>query len=401
MPTVADRIDLLHISPIRRAAALAEARQDRDIISFGAGAPSLLPPQEVLDEMIRMLKEEPKAACSYVGTRGFTELRRLISEDFARQEGTKYEPETEVVITNGATEGIYGICMSLLGRDDEVILTDPTYLGFREAAGLAGARVVLLPVTVDEGYQPDAEKLKDLITRETKAFVLLSPDNPTGRVVKQEFVKALVDLAVDHNFWIVYDSTYRDILFEENYLKICSLSGGRDHVAVTGSFSKEASIPGLRLGYVMGPPQIADAVEKIKQYTTLAPNTLSQYAMIKFFSGGLKQRYLKETVLPVYKTRRDFMAKCIKKKLPEARTSLPGGAFYFLVDMNHYLKGMRSDDRDFCNRVLERKSVGLVPGSHFGANGAGHTRVTYVSEPEERIEAGMRAVAEYVSSPTL
>jgi aspartate aminotransferase len=84
MPTVADRIDLLHISPIRRAAALAEARQDRDIISFGAGAPSLLPPQEVLDEMIRMLKEEPKAACSYVGTRGFTELRRLISEDFAR-----------------------------------------------------------------------------------------------------------------------------------------------------------------------------------------------------------------------------------------------------------------------------------------------------------------------------
>ncbi len=399
MPTIADRIDLLHISPIRRVAALlAEARKDRDIVSFGGGAPSLLPPQEVLDEMIRMLKEEPKAACSYVGTRGLTQLRQLISEDFARQEGTKYDAETEVVITDGATEGIFSIYMSLLSRDDEVILTDPTYLGFREAARMAGARVVALPVSVDEGYQPDIEKLKNLITNETKAFVLLSPDNPTGRVVKQEFVKALVDLAVDHNFWIIYDSTYRDILFEGDYIKICSLPGGRDHVVVAGSFSKEASIPGLRLGYVMGPPAVTDAVEKIKQYTSLAPNTLSQYAMIKFFSGDIKRRYLKETVLPVYKARRDFMAKCLEKELPEAKTSLPTGAFYFFVDLNYYLKSMRRDDGDFCNRLLERKSVVLVPGSYFGANGAGHARVTFVSEPEKRIEAGIRAVGEYVFS---
>jgi len=401
VPTVSDRIDLLHISPIRRVSALlAEARKHRDIISFGGGAPSLLPPQEVLDEMKRMLAEEPKAACSYVGTRGLLELRRLLSEDFAREEGTKYDPEAEVVITDGASEGVFALFMSLLGRGDEVIITDPTYLGFREAAMLAGARVVTLPVNVDEGYQPDIEKLKHLITRETKVFVLLSPDNPTGRVVKEEFVKALLDLAVDHNFWILYDATYRDIIFEGTYLKICSLPGGRDHVAVTGSFSKEASIPGLRLGYVMGPPEVADAVEKIKQYTSLAPNTLSQHAMLKFFSGDIKQRYLKETVLPTYKARRDYMAKCIKKELPEAKISVPQGAFYFFVNLNYYLDGMKRDDKDFCNRLLERKSIVLIPGSFFGANGAGHTRVTFVSEPEKRIEEGIRAVAEYVFSFT-
>ncbi|MCJ7455440.1 pyridoxal phosphate-dependent aminotransferase [Candidatus Bathyarchaeota archaeon] len=401
MPTVNDRIDLLHISPIRRVAALlAEARKQRDIISFGGGAPSLLPPQEVLDEMVRMLKDEPRAACSYVGTRGLMELRRLISDDFAKQEGTKYDPEKEVVITDGASEGVFALFMSLLGKGDEVIQTDPTYLGFREAAMLAGARVVTLPVTVDEGYQPGIEILKSLVTSETRAFVLLSPDNPTGRVVKEEFVKALVDLAVDHNFWIIYDATYRDILFEGTYLKICSLPGGRDHVAVTGSFSKAASIPGLRLGYVMGPPHVTDAVEKIKQYTSLAPNTLSQHGMIKFFSGDIKEKYLKQTVLPTYKARRDFMAECIKKELPEAKTSMPQGAFYFFVNLNYYLDRMRRDDGDFCNRLLERKSVVLVPGSYFGSKGAGHARVTFVSEPEERIEAGIRAVAEYVFSFT-
>ena len=400
MPTVSDRIDLLHISPIRRVAALlAEARKQRDIISFGGGAPSLPPPQEVLDEMIRALREEPKAACGYVGTRGLLELRRLVSNDFARQEGTKYDPEKEIVITDGATEGVFALFMSLLGKGDEVILTDPTYLGFREAATLAGARVIPLPVNVEEGYQPDVEKLKALITRETKLFVLLSPDNPTGRVVKDDFVKALVDLSVDHNFWILYDATYRDILFEGTYLKICSLPGGYDHVAVTGSFSKEAAIPGLRLGYVMGPPAVAEAVEKIKQYTSLAPNTLSQMAMIKFFSDDVKPRYLK-TVLSIYKTRRDFMAKCIQEYLPEAKLSVPHGAFYFFVDMKHYLDDMKRDDKDFCNRLLERKSVVLVPGSYFGANAANHTRVTFVSEPEDRIEAGMKAVAGYVFSFT-
>jgi len=401
VPTVSDRIDLLHISPIRRVSALlAEARKQRDIISFGGGAPSLLPPQEVIDEMRRVLTEEPKMACSYVGTRGLLELRRLLSEDFAREEGTKYDPETEVVITDGATEGVFALFMSLLSRDDELILTDPTYLGFREAARLAGARVVMLPVRVDEDYQPDIESLKNLVTRETKAFVLLSPDNPTGRVVKDEFVKTLVDLAVDHNFWIIYDATYRDIIYEGTFLKICSLPGGQDHVAVVGSFSKEASIPGLRLGYAMGPPEVAEAVEKIKQYTSLAPNTLTQMAMIKFFSDGIKQRYLKETVLPTYRARRDFMAKCIRKDLPEAKISVPQGAFYFFTDLSYYLEGMRRDDRDFCNRLLERKSIVLIPGSFFGENGAGHTRVTFVSEPENRIEAGIRAVAEYVFSFT-
>jgi aspartate aminotransferase len=378
---------------------LAEARKQRDIISFGGGAPSLPPPQEVLDEMIRALREEPKAACGYVGTRGLLELRRLVSEDFAKEEGTKYDPENEMVITDGASEGVFTLFMSLLGKGDEVILTDPTYLGFREAATLAGARVISLPVNVEEEYQPDVEKLKTLITRETKLFVLLSPDNPTGRVVKNDFVKALVDLSVDHNFWILYDATYRDILFEGTYLKICSLPGARDHVAVTGSFSKEAAIPGLRLGYVMGPPAVADAVEKIKQYTSLAPNTLSQMAMIKFFSDDVKQRYLK-AALPIYKARRDFMAKCIREYLPKAKLSIPQGAFYFFVDLKVYLDDMKRDDKDFCNRLLERKSVVLIPGSFFGTNAANHARVTFVSEPEERIEAGMKAVAGYVFSFT-
>ncbi len=124
---------------------MADARRKRDIISFGGGAPSLLPSQVVLDEMKRALTDDPGAACGYAGTRGLFELRRLLSDDFAREEGTKYDPENEIVITDGASEGVFTLFMSLLGSGDEVIITDPTYLGFREASMLAGAHVRTLP----------------------------------------------------------------------------------------------------------------------------------------------------------------------------------------------------------------------------------------------------------------
>jgi aspartate aminotransferase len=139
-------------------------------------------------------------------------------------------------------------------------------------------------------------------------------------------------------------------------------------------------------------------MEKVKQYTSLAPNTLSQLAMVRFLSEGVKERYLSELVLPTYTRRRDYMAKAIRQYLPDAKTVTPDGAFYFFVDMRRYLKSMDRNEEDFCNRLLSRKGVVAIPGSFFGANGAGHVRMTFVSEPEERIEAGMKRIGEYVFS---
>jgi aspartate aminotransferase len=400
MVTLSDRVASLHISPIRRVTALlAEAGKNREIISFGGGAPSLPPPEEVTAEIARRISENALGTYAYTGTRGFLELRRLIANDWAKYDGTVYDPATEVIMTDGATEGIFIAFMSVFNKNDEVIVTDPTYLGYMEAAQLAGARLRKLPEKVEEGYQPDLELLKSLITQRTKAVVLLSPENPTGRIVHPEFAKGLLDLASDNDFWVLYDSTYRDIVYGDvSQPKITCLPGARDRVISLGSFSKESSIPGLRLGYALGPKEIIDAMEKVKQYTSLAPNTLSQYAAMRFFADGVKERYLRDIVLPIYVKRRDFMDKCIKQYLPEAKTVRPDGAFYFFVDMRRYLNAMNRDEEELCNRLLYRKSVIGIPGSFFGEKGAGHIRLTFVSEPEERIELGMRRIGEYVFS---
>jgi aspartate aminotransferase len=400
MATLSDRVIALHISPIRRVAGLlAEANRRKELISFGGGAPSLPPAPEVSADIVKRMSENPQGTCVYTGTRGLIELRKLIAEDWARYQGTVYDPENEVIVADGASEAIFSAYMTILNKNDEVIVTDPTYLGYLESAQLAGGRLRKLPVTVEEGYQPSLELLKSMITRRTKAVILLSPDNPTGRVLRADFVKGLIDLASDHDFWVVNDATYRDIVYgDAEQPKITSYSGARERVISVGSFSKEASIPGLRLGYAFGPREVIDGMEKVKQYTSLAPNTIAQYAMISFLSGDVKQRYLRDFVIPTYVQRRDCMEKCIKEQLPEAKTVRPDGAFYFLVDMRRYLASMNRDEEDFCNRLLYRKGVVVIPGSFFGEKGAGHVRMTFVSEPDDRIEVGLKKMAEYVFS---
>ena len=400
MPTLSDRVIALHISPIRRVAGLlAEANRRKELISFGGGAPSLPPAPEVSADIVRRMSENPQGTCVYTGTRGFIELRKLIAEDWARYQGTVYDPENEVILTDGASEAIFSAYMTILNKNDEVIVTDPTYLGYLESAQLAGGRLRKLPVTVEEGYQPSLELLKSMITPRTKAVILLSPDNPTGRVLRPDFVKGLIDLATDHDFWVVNDATYRDIVYgDAKQPKITSHPGARERVISVGSFSKEASVPGMRLGYAFGPREVIDGMEKVKQYTSLAPNTIAQYAMISFLTGDVKQRYLRDFVIPTYVGRRDCMERCIKQYLPEARTVRPDGAFYFLVDMRRYLASMNRDEEDFCNRLLYRKGVVVIPGSFFGEKGAGHVRMTFVSEPDDRIEVGLKKMAEYVFS---
>ena len=192
------------------------------------------------------MSEDPQGTIVYSGTRGYLDLRRLIADDWARHQGETYDPETEVILSEGATEAIFAAFHSILNKNDEVILTDPTYLGYLEAAQLAGGRIARLPVSVKDGYQPSLEVLKSLVNRRTKAVVLLSPDNPTGRIARLPFVKGLLDLAVDNDFWIIYDATYRDIVYGENIQpKLTSLPGAHERVISVGSFSKEASCAGI------------------------------------------------------------------------------------------------------------------------------------------------------------
>ncbi len=398
MPKISSRSNLIVASPIRRIAALlAVARRRRDIISFGGGAPSLEPPKELVEEAIKILKEHDNTRpFAYGATKGLLELREIISMDLKKYGGIEYSPD-QIIVTEGATEGIYIALSAVVDKGDEIILMDPTYLGYSEPIKLLEGKIVRLPVYIEDDFQPSLDLLNEKITDKTKAIMILSPDNPTGRVIREEIAKGIVDLANDHDFWIIADDTYKHIIYEGKHVWISALENAYERTITVCTFSKSASLPGLRLGYVYGPEEAVECMERIKQYLTLCPNTFSQMVVKKFLEGDMKERYIKEVVIPTYKERRDVMGKALEEHLPDAVINWPAGAFYFFVNLSNYLERIGMDDEEFANKLLEEKNVVVIPGKYFGENGRNHVRLTFVSESNERIVRGIELISEFIS----
>jgi aspartate aminotransferase len=399
MRELSARIRRMHVSPIRKVAALLdEARERGDIISFGGGAPSVPPPHELLAEFTRLIKSGPLTSFGYTGTRGIPELREAVAEDAKKYGRVQFDPATEIMITGGGTAAIFSAVMALVDFGDDVIITDPTYLGYREVIELAQGRAQYLPVSVEDGYQPSAEQLKKLVSKKTKAVIALSPDNPTGRILQEDFLRTLVDLANDFDFWIVSDDAYKHIVYESKHTWISGLPVAMERTITICTFSKEAGLPGSRLGYTLAPAGIIDSMEKMQQYTTLAPEALGQFALVKFLIGNMKELYIKNDVLPHYRVKRELMGRLLRQYLPLVKTVDPQGAFYYFLDIRAYLTKLKLDEEQFAARLLAEKGVAVVPGGYFGNNGRGHVRLTFVSEPDERIEMGIKRIAEFAST---
>jgi len=376
---------------------LDEARERSDIISFGGGAPSLPPPKRLLDEFSRLLNENPLRSCGYTGTKGIPQLRGAVAEDVKKYGKVDFDPHTEIIVTTGATESIYSSLMSIIDPGDEVIVTDPTYLGYRETIELAQGRPRWIPVHVANGYQPGGEELKETVSKKTKAMILLSPDNPTGRIINESFIRTLVDLAVDHDFWIISDDIYKHIIYEGEHQWISRFPEAKERTITVCSFSKEAGIPGLRMGYTLASKQIIDSIEKMQQYSTLAPESIAQFALVKFLNENMKVQYIRDSVAS-YISKRDLMDKMIQRYLPLAKTVKPAGAFYYFVDMRDYLTKTNRTEEEFAEQLLSTERVAVIPGRFFGDNGIGHVRMTFVTETEERIKLGIEKIHQFLNA---
>lgn len=386
------KLDLFGESPIRRISDMLEAaRGDTEIISFGGGEPSLDPPVEMLDFLHDELQLDPHKICTYTTTSGLLQLRVEIADEL-QHHGISIKAEN-IVLTIGAAEAIYLATQALVNKGDEVVLFNPTYVQYEPCVVLAGGKVVWLPVRWQDNFQPPLEEVKKVLSKKTKAVILLSPDNPTGRILSKDFVKGICDLAEDKNFYIISDEAYKDMLYTGKHY---SPSLYTDKAITCCSFSKEASIPGFRAGYAYSQDKdVMKGIIKIKQFVTLCSSLPSHVMLTRFYQHKIRETYLKEIVIPTYKRRRDVMVKALKEHLPEAGFIPPQGAFYLFPDMSAYLKNM--DDEKFSNDLFKRKKVVVVPGHYFGSYGKNHVRLTFVTETEERIEQGIKRMAKFSS----
>lgn len=366
-----------------KAKALAAAGEK--ICGFAAGEPDFDTPEHIKEAAAKALRD---GKTKYAPNDGIPELRAAIADKLASENKLSYKPE-HILVSNGAKHSLFNVFMALCRTGDEVIVPSPFWLSYPEMVRVAGGKPVMVRGDEAQGLKITADQLAKAITPRTKALILNSPSNPTGMVYTRDELRALADVAVRHNLYIVSDEIYERMVYDgTEAVSVGSLSPEifRRTITVNG-FSKPYAMTGWRLGYYAGPIEIAKAGSALQSHSTSAPNTFAQYGAVAALRGP--QDCVTRMVAAFDERRQRLYAGLTS--LPGMTCVKPAGAFYVFPGIAAY--GLKSVT--FAERLLEAEKVAVVPGLPFGADG--HIRLSYACSMAN-IEEGLKRIARFVAT---
>ena len=353
-----------------------------ECISLGVGEPDFQTPWDIRDVAINSLEI---GRTKYTANAGLKELRTEICAWLKRKYGLEYT-EKETIITVGGSEAIDLAIRALVEPGDEVIIPEPCFVCYDPITTLTGGIPVPVVTTEENEFRVTADQIKAAITPKTKVLVLSYPNNPTGAVLRHEDLEAIAEVLKGTDIIVLSDEIYSELRYDGTHESIASIEGMKERTIVVNGFSKTFSMTGWRLGYAVGPYPIIKAMIKVHQSCIMAAPTTSQYAAI----NALKDcdddvEYMKKQ----YDLRRQY---CVRK-LNEMglHTFEPKGAFYVFPDIRS--SGM--DSNTFCEALLEKKHVAIIPGNAFGASGEGFARISYAYSIDHLREA-MKRIREFL-----
>jgi len=349
-----------------------------DCISLGVGEPDFVTPWRISDSGIFAIKD---GNTHYTPNRGLPELRELIVEYVASQYNVRYNPDSELVVTMGVSQGLDLALRSILNPGDEVIIFEPCYVSYTANVELLHGKPVVIPTHQKDRFKIDIDVLKKSITARTKAVMLNYPSNPTGSTIDEETLGKVAELAMRHNLIVLSDEIYCALSYDRKHFSIASIPEMKSRTIYLNGFSKSHAMTGWRLGYVGGPKFLIDIMMKIHQYTALCASSMAQYAAIEALRKGekdviaMRKEYLK---------RRNFIAGRFNEIGLECL--VPEGAFYVFPDVS----GTGLTGREFALQLLGSEKVAVVPGRAFGECGNSHIRCSYATSMENLRESMIR-----------
>lgn len=293
----------------------------------------------------------------YAVTWGAPALRLAIAEKYRRWYDMAVDPDTEVTVTCGATEAMAAAFMALINPGDEVIIFEPYYENYGPDAVLAGAKPVFVPLTAPD-WHLDIERLAAAVTSKTRALILNTPHNPTGKVFTRGEVSAIAALAEQHGFLVFTDEIYEHLVYAGHHHPIATWPGMRERTVTISGLSKTFSCTGWRLGYTIAPREITAAIRKVHDFLTVgAPAPLQAAGAVGL---AFDAEYYNQMQL-AYKQRRGVMSAALTKA--GFTFTQPNGAYYILADYSAI--DAKKSDREFAIWLAEEVGVATVPGSSF------------------------------------
>ncbi|NRT73521.1 aminotransferase class I/II-fold pyridoxal phosphate-dependent enzyme [Clostridium beijerinckii] len=346
-----------------------------DVISLGVGEPDFVTPWNVREAGIYSLEQ---GHTHYSSNAGFIELRSEISKYLHRRFNLNYNPEDEIIVTVGGSEGIDIALRALVGPGDEVIVPEPSFVAYKGCTAFTGATAKVLNLKAEDEFKLTPEDLEKAITPKTKVVIIPFPNNPTGAIMTRDELAGIVEVLKDKNIIAISDEIYSELCYGEKHVSIASFPEMRDKTLVINGFSKSYAMTGWRLGYICGHPILIEAMKKIHQYALMCSPTTAQYAAIEALKSGDKSV---EEMCKEYNRRRRVLLDGFRKMGLECFEPL--GAFYLFPSIKS--TGITSDE--FCEQLLINEKVLVIPGNAFGDCGEGFIRVCYASSMEDIMEA--------------
>lgn len=369
-------------SGIRKFFDIAEKMNN--VISLGVGEPDFATPWHIRQAGIQSLEDKKTR---YTANRGIAQLRNEISKYLLKRFNLDYDPDGDILVTVGGSEGIDCAVRAIVNPGDEVIIPQPSFVCYEPIVRLAGGVPVFIETVAENEFRLTADQLKKSITEKTKLLILPYPCNPTGAIMTADDLEGIAAVLRDTNIFILSDEIYCELTYGGNHVSVASIDGMKERTVLIGGFSKSYSMTGWRMGYACADAEIMKQMVKIHQFAIMSAPTTSQYAAVEAIKNG------DEDVTRMrnqYDARRRLMVNGFNKI--GLTCFEPKGAFYAFPCIKS--TGLSSDE--FCEQLLKRYNVAVIPGNAFGECGDGYIRASYCYSVEH-IEEALRRIELFIN----
>ena len=358
--------------------------QKKDVISLGVGEPDFVTPQVIVNTAIESLRD---GYTHYTGNAGLLSLRSEISNFLNKTYGVEYNPESEILITVGVSQGIDIALRSIINSGDEILYGSPSYVSYSPMIQLAGGIPKCISSSFSENFILKPDAIDQACNKHSKAILLNYPSNPTGASFKKEDLEKVASAAIKNDLLVISDEIYADLSYDFAHTAISSLPGMKERTVLLGGFSKSFAMTGWRIGYAAGPKEWIKAMLKIHQYSMLCAPTMVQMAAEAALKYALHER---DKMRDSYAHRRDIIVREFNRIGLE--TLNPDGAFYTFSKIEK--TGL--DSMSFAQKLLEQENVAVIPGDAFGSEGEGFIRSCYATSTDN-IKKAMEKIDRFVN----
>lgn len=371
-PGLAKKVDAIEASAAFVVAARAKelAKMGREIVDLSLGEPDFGVPAPVKEGLIEAIQHDHS---HYTDTQGVLELRK----ELAAHLGHGVEAD-QIMICSGCKLAIFLALETIIDPGDEVIMLEPAWVSYKHMTTMIGGKSVSIQTDAKKNFVPDLNAIKDAISDKTKAIILNSPCNPSGRIIPKEVLEKIVELAKEHEIFIIADEIYSDIVFEQDTF-YSMLNFDYERIIVISGFSKNFAMTGLRVGYLVAKKEITKAINKLHGHVGSCAPSICQYGVL----GKLADVFGKEVeeMRKTYEERRDFLVEGLKETI--FPFIIPQGTFYILLDISKL--GMKSLEAS--SYLLEEFGVAMVPGIAFGEAADDFVRISFATSNEQLSKA--------------